>query len=254
MQEKPIIHALVAGICALALADTASAQSQAYTNAPVDVYAGPAPDYPIVAQVPPGQPLTVMGCVEGYTWCDVAAPELRGWAYGGYLAYPYQGGQVPILTYGVRIGLPIIGFSIGDYWGHYYRGRPWYHDQPRYANHPPHGGPPPHAGPPPHGMPPPAAGGRPPEPPPAHYGGNAPPSHGYAPEAVPHGGAPAPQAHYDHAPEPPHGAPPPQAHYEHAPEPPHGAPPPQAHGGPAPSQRAGGEPHGNGGGNHEESH
>jgi uncharacterized protein YraI len=144
----------------MALSGAALAQSEAYTNEPVDLYAGPAADYPLVAQVPPGEELTVMGCVDGYSWCDVATPEFRGWAYGGYLSYPYQGTEVPIATYGVQIGLPIVTFVIGDYWGRYYHGRPWFRDRDRWANHPlpVRGGPSPHAGPPPHGEPPRAGG------------------------------------------------------------------------------------------------
>ncbi|MFM0388816.1 SH3 domain-containing protein [Paraburkholderia dipogonis] len=89
----------------------------------MDIYAGPAPDYAMAAEVPEGVPLTVMGCVEGYSWCDVAAPDLRGWVYGGSLSYPYRGANVPVMTYGVQIGLPVVVFSVDSYWGHHYRGR-----------------------------------------------------------------------------------------------------------------------------------
>jgi uncharacterized protein YraI len=67
-----------------------------------------------------------MGCISNYQWCDVAAPNLRGWVYAGSLSYPYQGANVPVMNYGTVIGLPIVTFSIGTYWGNYYRGRPWY--------------------------------------------------------------------------------------------------------------------------------
>jgi hypothetical protein len=95
--------------------------------------------------VPEGVALAVIGCVEGYSCCDVAAPDLRGWVYGGSLSYPYQGADVPVMTYGVQIGLPVVVFPVDSYWGHYCRDRPWYHDAARWANHPPpgHGGSPP---------------------------------------------------------------------------------------------------------------
>ena len=166
---KRVVSGLLAGAAGLlALPGVAFAQSQAYTNSPANLYAGPADDYPPVSQLPPGAPVTVMGCVSGYTWCDVATPDLRGWVYAGDLSYPYQGSNVPILSYGTAIGLPIVTFSIGTYWGSYYRGRPWYNDQQRWAHHPPpppgRGGPPPgHEGPPPgHGGPPPGHEGPPP--------------------------------------------------------------------------------------------
>ncbi|NYH12912.1 SH3 domain-containing protein [Paraburkholderia bryophila] len=164
----------------LAVSAGAHAQSQAYTSSTVNVRAGPASDYPIVAQLPGGVPLTVMGCLSNYQWCDVAAPNLRGWVYAGRLTYPYQGGNVPVMNYGTVIGLPIVTFSIGAYWGNYYRGRPWYGQQSRWAHHPPPPPPRPGAGRPPGdgrpGGPPPGnvGGGRPGGPPPGNAGGGRP--------------------------------------------------------------------------------
>jgi uncharacterized protein YraI len=236
--RKRIISGLLVGAAGLStLSDAAFAQTQAYTNSPVNLYAGPADDYPAVSQLPGGVPVTVMGCVSGYTWCDVVLPDLRGWVYAGSLSYPYQGSNVPILDYGTVIGLPIVSFSIGAYWGSYYRGRPWYNEQERWAHHPPpppgRGGPPPeHGGPPPgQGGPPPGRGGPPPgggHPPPEQVAqppgrGGPPPGRGAAPQER---GAP-PQQHGG-PPQQEHGGPPQQR----------GGPPPQEHGGP-PQQRGG---------------
>ncbi|MGE8162041.1 SH3 domain-containing protein [Paraburkholderia sp. NPDC080076] len=189
--KQHLVRCLYAAAGALALPAVAGAQSQAYTNTTVNVRAGPAPDYPVVAQLPRGVPLSVMGCISNYQWCDVAAPNLRGWAYAGSLSYPYQGANVPVMNYGTVIGLPIVTFSIGTYWGNYYRGRPWYGQQSRWAHHPPPppprpgaGRPPGHGGGRPPGGPPPGhGGGRPPGgPPPGHDGGRppggSPPGHG----------------------------------------------------------------------------
>lgn len=161
---------------------SASAQQAAFTNAPADVFAGPAPDYPVVSQLPQGIQLTVYGCTEGYSWCDVAVPNLRGWVDASTLSYPYQGNYVPLETYGATIGLPIVAFSVGAYWGSYYRGQPWYHEQQRWINHPPPrpgpgyghpsppygGGRPPGPGGPPRGNE--GVAGRPPGPPQGNYG------------------------------------------------------------------------------------
>ena len=246
------------GTAALSVASgAASAQSQAYTNQPVYLYAGPAQDYPVVAQLPSGQPVAVYGCVSGYTWCDVAIAQARGWVYGGYLTYPYQGSDVPIMDYGTVIGLPLITFSIGSYWDHYYRGRPWYGDRGRWANHPP----------PPHRPPPPPGGNRPPP------GGNRPPSASPAPPPPPgpsaagHGHRPGPPQQGERPPQgqPPQqgGRPPVQGGNPSGPPPAHGgehAPgPPPAQGGGHPSGPPGGggnarppapSGHGNEGPNH----
>jgi uncharacterized protein YraI len=155
------ICAGVAGMSMLCTSGSAFAQQAAFTNAPADVFAGPAPDYPVVSQLPQGLQVTVYGCVAGYSWCDVAVPNLRGWIDASTLSYPYQGGYVPLETYGANIGLPIVTFSVDSYWGSYYRGQPWYHDQGRWINHPP-----PRPGPGPgYGHPPPSNGGHPPGPP-----------------------------------------------------------------------------------------
>ncbi|CAG9214153.1 SH3 type 3 domain protein [Paraburkholderia sabiae] len=160
--------AAVAGALSMA-SGGASAQSEAYTSTPVYLYAGPAQDYPIVAQLPAGQPVSVYGCVGGYTWCDVEIPQARGWVYGGDLTYPYQGSNVPLMTYGTAIGVPLITFSLGSYWGHYYRERPWYPDRSRWEHH----------APPPNRPPPPA------HPPPPPQGANRPPPASPPPEPAP---------------------------------------------------------------------
>lgn len=173
----------LAGACLVTglvlVSSDASAQTAAYTSQPVDLYAGPSGDYPVVSELGPGQPVTVMGCVSDYSWCDVTVPGLRGWVYGGYLSYPYQGGYVPLTSYGAAIGLPIVAFSLGAYWGSFYRDRPWYGEQQRWEHVPPpeRGRPP--AAPAWHGAP-----GRPPGMPAG--GGERPPG----PNAPMHGGPP----------------------------------------------------------------
>jgi len=230
-------------ITGLLLASTdASAQTAAYTSEPVELYAGPAGDYPVVSELGPGVPVTVMGCVSDYSWCDVTVPGLRGWVYAAYLSYPYQGAYVPLAGYGAVIGLPIVAFSIGSYWGSFYRDRPWYGEQGRWAHVPPTGGGRPPAPPPWHGAPgagrPPVNGGEPR--PPVNVPGNMPPGAGhptanmppqpYAPRPQEAGRPPAPEPHYGGR--PPAGGPAPG--YAHAPsaQPPGGMHAP----GPAPQQ------------------
>jgi uncharacterized protein YraI len=109
----------------------------AFTLKPVNLRAGPARDYPLVAQLPPGAGVEVAGCLGGYSWCDVIAGPLRGWVYARNLGSPYQGQNVPILGYGPTLGLPVITFSLGTYWDRYYRGRPWYGNRSQYLHRPP---------------------------------------------------------------------------------------------------------------------
>ncbi|MBO9645844.1 MAG: SH3 domain-containing protein [Pseudacidovorax sp.] len=160
---------IVAGMLALPIAALAQ---QAFTRAGVTLMAGPGNSYPIVAQLGQGQPVDVMGCTQGYGWCDVILPDgLRGWLFAGVLEYPYQGAPVPLPGYGAIIGVPIITFSLGNYWGRYYRDRPWY-GEPRWWGGRPPPPPPPGWRPPPPGRPgwqphpgPPPPNFRPPRPP-----------------------------------------------------------------------------------------
>lgn len=104
----------------------------------VNLRAGPAQDYPLVARYAPNAPLAVQGCTDGFAWCDVVGPDnARGWIYGGNISYPYQQAYVPIISFGPQIGVPVVTFAIGSYWGSYYRDRPWYGRYPRYENHRP---------------------------------------------------------------------------------------------------------------------
>ncbi len=182
-------------LCAFAALLPALAGAQeAHSTKSVNLRAGPARDYPLVASFGPGTPLLVEGCTDGYGWCDVIAPgDARGWVYAGNIAYPYQSGDVPVLGYGPQLGFPIVTFSIGTYWGQYYRNRPWFVNQGRWVNHrppprpifrppirpgppiirPPGGNRPPLIGRPPVSRPPGVGNGRPPGP-----GGGRPPGAG----------------------------------------------------------------------------
>lgn len=126
----------IAGAAALIQPAAAHAQ-QIYINTPVQMYAGPDLDYPIVATLHPGLAVELAGCLPNYDWCDVILYDgLRGWVFGRSLSYPWRGEVLPVPQYGSVIGIPLISFSIGDYWGNHYRNQPWYDDH-RWRRPPP---------------------------------------------------------------------------------------------------------------------
>jgi uncharacterized protein YraI len=124
-------------LLAAALALPAAAWAQvAYTTRAVNMRAGPDREYPQVAWLPSGAPVTVVGCIDGWRWCDVVAGPNRGWVYTEFITYPYQNRPVPIISGGAILGLPLITFSLGPYWDSYYRGRSWYGNRSYWYNRP----------------------------------------------------------------------------------------------------------------------
>src|SRR5580692_7982708 len=152
---KRLSLALLAALCSM-LGSQADA-ANAYTQGEVHLRAGPSTDYPIVASIPPSSLLAVNGCLDDYTWCDADWEGNHGWVYGDYLYYDYQDRRVPVLQFGAALGIGIVSFSVGDYWGRYYVGRPWYARRDYWM----HRRPPPRRPPPRPALPPP----RPPRPP-----------------------------------------------------------------------------------------
>ncbi|MGQ7792609.1 SH3 domain-containing protein [Faunimonas sp. B44] len=130
MRPRSILAGLALLAATLAPA-IANAATTAYTTGNVNMRAGPSTQYPRIATVPQGSRVTVYGCTQGYGWCDSAWAGRRGWISGRYLSFAYQGRRVLVPDYGPRIGLPIIGFSLGTYWGRYYRDYDWYDRWPR---------------------------------------------------------------------------------------------------------------------------
>src|ERR1700761_1470226 len=142
------------GLGAVLLIGSAAAMAQnAMTTDGADLYAGPDNSYPVVAQLDPNTPIQVNGCLDDWSWCDVAVQDNHGWMYSPDITYQYQGGYVPLYNYAPSLGVPVLSFSIDSYWGSHYHDRPWYSQREEWVHRPIRhqrpSGPPPSANPPP---------------------------------------------------------------------------------------------------------
>jgi uncharacterized protein YraI len=116
--------AAVTVIAGLLLPAQAMAAYEAYTRVDLNLRVGPATNYGIIDVIPYGEPVTVIGCLDQYYWCDVEWYGLRGWVYAIYLVRP--GTSVYLPQWAPTVGLPVITFSFFTYHDRYYRDRPWY--------------------------------------------------------------------------------------------------------------------------------
>lgn len=114
------LGALLASAALPVLADNA------ITAHSTEVLAGPDDSYPVVAQLDADTPVQVMGCLDDWSWCDVAFEDNHGWMYAPDLSYGYEGGYVPLYTYAPALSITVVSFSVDNYWGRYYHDRPWY--------------------------------------------------------------------------------------------------------------------------------
>jgi uncharacterized protein YraI len=123
-----------------------------YVTGNVTLRAGPDIDYPSIDMIPAGAPVGIEGCTEGWEWCDVMFGNERGWVAGNFIQDEYGNQQVLVPAYGERLGIPIVTFSITNYWDRYYVSRPFYRERERWYHRPPphHAPPPPSRRPMPH--------------------------------------------------------------------------------------------------------
>lgn len=94
--------------------------------------AGPGSDFPSVDQLSRGEDIQIYGCTTDYAWCDVSNDDNRGWFPGSRIGYVEDGRRVVITEAGPSIGLAILGFSVGEYWGEHYHNRSFYNRWHRY--------------------------------------------------------------------------------------------------------------------------
>lgn len=131
--KRIVWSALASLLLAVPLAASAA---DGYVTGNVNMRAGPDVEYPEVTVLPYGTQVSIRGCTTGWEWCDVIADGNRGWVAGNFIQYEYNNQPVLMPAYGARIGIPIVTFVIGSYWGAHYHNRPFYRQRARWYSRP----------------------------------------------------------------------------------------------------------------------
>lgn len=132
--RRQIIKALaVVGLCAVPA--VASAATNGFATANVNMRSGPSTRYPAVVVIPVGAPIVINGCLNTVNWCDVTFARGRGWVSGNYIQATFRQNRVYVApNYYRSLGIPTITFDVDTYWGRYYRDRDFYRERDRWRS------------------------------------------------------------------------------------------------------------------------
>ncbi len=126
----------LAGLSSAAMLSPSSAQPvrpNGYPVTNVNLRGGPGTYYPALLVVPARAPISILGCLGDYSWCDVLFQGNRGWMRSIYLQGWYRGQYYSLGDYAPRLGYRVVSFDIGPYWDSNYRDRPFYRDRGKWG-------------------------------------------------------------------------------------------------------------------------
>jgi len=145
MKQVQIMMSSLAGLCVSLVAAPVLAQSgqdqwrdratSIEATRTTTMRAGPEAGYPAVRNIARGGRVTVHGCLDDRSWCDVSYGNDRGWVSGSEFSGRYDGREDNLanLSFSIRVGT--VTFSFGDYWENNYRQRPFYSERYRWEQH-----------------------------------------------------------------------------------------------------------------------
>lgn len=108
-------------------------QPNGYPVTNVNLRAGPGTEYPVIVTVPGRAPISILGCLPDYSWCDSLFQGNRGWMRSIYLSGYYQGNYYSLGDYAPRLGYRTVSFDVDGYWASNYRDRPFYGERKRWT-------------------------------------------------------------------------------------------------------------------------
>jgi uncharacterized protein YraI len=105
---------------------TLAADIAGYSAVNLNIRSGPSARFPLVGVSGAGSELRIHGCVARYTWCDISASGVRGWASGAHIQFVHEARRVYVPAYAAQVEIPVVTFNLTSYWNDYYRDRDFY--------------------------------------------------------------------------------------------------------------------------------
>ena len=72
------VRIAMALLCGTLLIPVSASAEQGFASTSVNLRAGPGTGYPVIAVIPGGARVNIVGCLSNYAWCDVAWGRNRG--------------------------------------------------------------------------------------------------------------------------------------------------------------------------------
>ncbi|MEO3387241.1 DUF1236 domain-containing protein [Mesorhizobium sp. CAU 1741] len=95
----------------LIMSGAAMAQTAVVATTDLNVRSGPGPQYPVIGAIGADQEATLMGCLEGSSWCQVSAAGVDGWAYSDYLIGDNSGVEVVVTERPAEMEVPVVVYD-----------------------------------------------------------------------------------------------------------------------------------------------
>lgn len=111
------------------LSPAVARQAQGFTVRSTELLSGPERDYPPLRRLRADTGITVYGCLNDWSWCDVSYGYDRGWVERDDIVINYRGHRSRILP---SMGIGILSFIFASYWDDHYRNRSFYSQRPRW--------------------------------------------------------------------------------------------------------------------------
>jgi len=119
------------GLLALSATPALAAMISGYTTANVNQRSGPSTAYPPITVIPANSAITIYGCLQDDSWCDISWGANRGWMSSAYLQAKYQSHRIPVRGYSA---IPFITFNFNSYWNSYYQTRPFFGQRSKWSS------------------------------------------------------------------------------------------------------------------------